>query len=74
MTLDAKSEAWVRRVVEQAPPLSQRQQDLIAAAFRGAIKAPGDGQRPSDTHAVPAPDQRAAVLPVSPLPAPTPKN
>jgi hypothetical protein len=58
MTLDAKSEAWVRRVVEQAPPLSQRQQDLIAAAFRGAIKPPGDGQPASDTQfmrAVPGP-------------------
>jgi hypothetical protein len=41
VTLDPKSEAWVQRLVDQAKPLSQRQQDLIAAAFRGALKAPG---------------------------------
>jgi hypothetical protein len=37
MTLDPQCEAWVQRLVEQAPPLSHRQQDLIASVFRGAI-------------------------------------
>jgi hypothetical protein len=37
MTLDAKTEEWVQRLVEQAPPLSQKQQDLIAACFQGAV-------------------------------------
>jgi hypothetical protein len=37
MTLDPKSEAWVQRLVEQAPPLSERQKDIIAACFRGAL-------------------------------------
>jgi hypothetical protein len=58
VTLDPKFEAWVQRLVDQAKPLSQRQQDLIAAAFRGAFKPPGDGQPASDTQfmrAVPGP-------------------
>jgi hypothetical protein len=39
MALDPKCEAWVQRLVEQAPPLSERQRDLIAATFAGAITA-----------------------------------
>ena len=40
MTLDAKCEAAVERWVADAPALSPEQQDLIAAAFRGAITRP----------------------------------
>lgn len=40
-TLDPKCEDWVRRLVAAAPPLSQRQQDIIAAAFSGAFAVPG---------------------------------
>lgn len=40
MTLDPASEAWVQRVVDAAPPLSQQQQDLIAAAFAGSFPPP----------------------------------
>jgi hypothetical protein len=38
--LDPKCEAAVERWVAQAPPLSEKQKDVIAAAFRGAIKRP----------------------------------
>jgi hypothetical protein len=37
VTLDLKSGAAVQRWVEQAPPLSEKQKDLIAAAFSGAL-------------------------------------
>jgi hypothetical protein len=37
MTLDAKTEATVQRWVDEAPPLSERQQDLIATAFHDAL-------------------------------------
>jgi hypothetical protein len=30
-------EAWLSRVLALAPPLSQKQQDLIASVFRGAL-------------------------------------
>ncbi len=40
MKLDPKCEAAVERWVAQAPPLSQQQQDTIAAAFRGAFRRP----------------------------------
>lgn len=43
MTLDPKSQAAVKRNVDAAPPLSQKQRDLIAAAFRGALKRPKAG-------------------------------
>ncbi|MGH3967116.1 MAG: hypothetical protein ACRDTV_03105 [Mycobacterium sp.] len=33
MTLDAECEAAVQRFVDQAPPLSEKQKDLIAAVF-----------------------------------------
>jgi hypothetical protein len=37
-SLDPKSEATVERWVAQAPPLSEKQKDATAAAFRGALK------------------------------------
>jgi hypothetical protein len=37
MILDAKSEEWLARLLEQAPPLSERQKDLIASVFHGAL-------------------------------------
>jgi hypothetical protein len=37
MTLDAKSKAAVRRWVDAAPPLSEKQKDLIASVFHGAL-------------------------------------
>jgi hypothetical protein len=43
VSLDPKSEAAVKRWVAQAPPLSQKQQDIVAAAFRGALKRPKAG-------------------------------
>ncbi len=42
MALDPKSEAAVARWVEAAPPLSEKQRDLIAAAFAGALSEPAD--------------------------------
>lgn len=36
-TFDAATENWLDRLLEKAPPLSQRQQDVIAAVFRGEI-------------------------------------
>ena len=36
---DAKTEAWLTRLMEKAPPLSPRQQDLIAGVFRRAFTA-----------------------------------
>lgn len=45
MTLDAKSQAAVKRWVENAPALSEWQKDIIAAAFRGAIKRPKRGAK-----------------------------
>ena len=38
--LDARCEAAVERWVEQAGPLSEKQQDVIAACFRGALVRP----------------------------------
>lgn len=37
MTLTPKDEAWLQRLLEKAPPLSERQRDIIAAAFHGAF-------------------------------------
>jgi hypothetical protein len=54
MTLDAKSEAWLDRLLEQAPPLSEKQKDTIAACFRGSFTAPGDGRNPSEARPTPA--------------------
>jgi hypothetical protein len=45
MTLSPKSEAAVKRSVAQAPPLTEAQKDLIAAAFHGAILGPKRGKR-----------------------------
>ena len=45
MTLDAKCKAAVQRWVDAAPPLSERQKDIIAACFRGAIPKPKGGKR-----------------------------
>ena len=47
MTLDAKSKAAVKRNVDVAPALSERQKDVIAAAFHGALqpKRTGGGDR-----------------------------
>jgi hypothetical protein len=42
-TLDAKTEAYIDRLVAIAPPLSEAQRDLIAAAFRGALTRPTRG-------------------------------
>lgn len=39
-TLDPRCEAWVQRVVERAPELSEKQKDTISAAFDGAIQKP----------------------------------
>jgi hypothetical protein len=36
---DAATEEWLARLLEKAVPLSSRQQDLIAGAFRGAFTA-----------------------------------
>ena len=41
MTLDPRCEAWLDRCLAQATPLTERQQDAIAAAFNGAIKLNG---------------------------------
>jgi hypothetical protein len=38
--LPPECEAAVERWVEEAPPLSEKQEDVIAAAFRGAIRWP----------------------------------
>lgn len=38
MRLDASSEAWLARLLTDPPPLSQQQQDLIAACFAGALR------------------------------------
>jgi hypothetical protein len=38
--MDAKTEAYLTRLVEQAPPLSEHQQDVIAACFRDAFEKP----------------------------------
>ena len=46
MSLDARTRATVERWVDDAPPLSEKQKDIIAAAFRGAITQPK--RRPSD--------------------------
>lgn len=35
--LDPECEAWLARLLEKAPPLSEKQKDLIAGAFRGVI-------------------------------------
>lgn len=43
MKLDPRCEAAVDRWVSQAPPLSEKQKDVVAAAFRGAIKRPKGG-------------------------------
>jgi hypothetical protein len=43
VSLDPKSQRAVERWVAQAPPLSQKQQDVIASAFRGALKRPKAG-------------------------------
>jgi hypothetical protein len=40
MTLDAKSKASVKRWVDAAPPLSEKQKDLIASVFHGAVPEP----------------------------------
>lgn len=37
---DARCEAWLDRLLADPPPLSQRQEDLIAAAFAGALEPP----------------------------------
>jgi hypothetical protein len=37
MTLDAKTKAAVERSVASAPPLSERQKDLIASAFADVL-------------------------------------
>lgn len=42
--LDARCEAAVERWVAQAPPLSEKQKDLIAATFAGALPAPKRGK------------------------------
>ncbi len=39
MTLDPKSEAAVQRWVGAAPPLSEKQKDIISAVFAGALEA-----------------------------------
>lgn len=36
--LDAACEAWLARVLADPPPLNQQQQDLISAAFAGALQ------------------------------------
>jgi hypothetical protein len=36
-TFDAETEEWLTRLLEQAPPLSTRQQDLISTVFRDAL-------------------------------------
>ena len=47
MTLDAKCEARVQYWLTQAGPLSEKQKDVIAAAFHGALqpKRTGGGDR-----------------------------
>ena len=45
MTLDPICVAAVERWVAQAPTLSERQKDIIAAAFRGALPKPKRGGR-----------------------------
>lgn len=36
MTLDARCEEWLDRLVADAPPLEEAQKDIIAAAFAGS--------------------------------------
>lgn len=38
--LDEDTRAYLKELAEQAPPLSEKQKDIIAAAFRGAITRP----------------------------------
>jgi hypothetical protein len=45
VSLEPKCEAAVDRWVAQAPPLTEKQKDAIAAAFRGALK-PKNGKAP----------------------------
>jgi hypothetical protein len=40
---DAKTEAYIDRLVAEAPPLSEAQRDLIATVFRGALTRPTRG-------------------------------
>lgn len=63
MSLDPKSEAWLQRVVDEAKPLSQRQQDLISAAFRGAFDSTGTGMRLAGAggHRSPGDDEAAGA-------------
>jgi len=46
---DAKTEAWLTRLMEKAPPLSPRQQDLIAGVFRRAFTAKAEATPASET-------------------------
>ncbi|MDT5367346.1 MAG: hypothetical protein QOC62_1777 [Mycobacterium sp.] len=39
-TLDPRCEAWLERQLARTKPLSETQQDIIAAAMHGALKKP----------------------------------
>ena len=45
MALDAKSKADVERCAAHAPPLTEAQKNIIAAAFCGAINRPTGGAK-----------------------------
>jgi hypothetical protein len=41
--LDAETQAYIEELVDAAPPLSERQKDVIAGAFSDALVAQAGG-------------------------------